>query len=145
VQYTKGSQSSGGGFLVSHCYYATADSVKSVSLAVTQNDPHSPVKGGAKDLWKKSFRQHDAEETEHERDKEKTERERNREEREKSLPPKKIDGIGDDAFWSGTRFGGALYVLKKDFFIRISLGGPEGEETAINKSKALAQKALERL
>ena len=43
------------------------------------------------------------------------------------------------------RFGGALYVLKKDSLIRISVGGLENEETKINKSKALAQKALQRL
>ena len=60
-------------------------------------------------------------------------------------PPKKIGGIGEEAFWSGGRFGGALYVLKGDLFIRISVGGPDNEETKIEKSKTLAQKALDRL
>src|SRR5437870_5657463 len=46
---------------------------------------------------------------------------------------------------TANRFGGALYVLKKDSLIRISVGGLENEETKINKSKALAQKALQRL
>jgi len=43
--------------------------------------------------------------------------------------------------------GGTLYVLKKekDVFMRISVGGADNEETKINKSKALAQKAIERL
>jgi hypothetical protein len=35
--------------------------------------------------------------------------------------------------------------LKKDVFIRVSVGGPDNEETKISKSKALAQKALQRL
>jgi hypothetical protein len=43
------------------------------------------------------------------------------------------------------RFGGVLYVLKGDAFISISVGGPDTEETKINKSKTLAQKALQRL
>jgi hypothetical protein len=44
-----------------------------------------------------------------------------------------------------TRFGGALYVLKKDSFNRISVGGSDNEETNIKKSKALAEKALQGL
>ena len=66
---------------------------------------------------------------------------------EEHAPPKKISGVGDEAFWFGSRVGGALYVLKgeKDLFIRISVGGADNEETKINKSKALAQKALKRL
>ncbi len=145
VTDTKGTENSGKGFLVSQCYYSTKDSSRSVSLAVTQRDPGSSVKASPKDLWQKSFGRYDDETKEHERDKEKTEKQGTREEREKSVPPKKINGIGDDAFWSANRFGGALYVLKKNSFIRISVGGPENEETQINKSKALAQKALDRL
>jgi hypothetical protein len=53
--------------------------------------------------------------------------------------------VGEKAFWSGNRFGGALYVLKGDVFIRISVGGPDKEETKIEKSKRLAEKALGRL
>jgi hypothetical protein len=61
------------------------------------------------------------------------------------LPPKKIDGIGDEAYWTAGRIGGALYILKDDTFIRISVGGRDKEETKIDKSKALAEKALRRL
>jgi len=56
-----------------------------------------------------------------------------------------IDGIGDEAYWTAGRIGGALYILKDDTFIRISVGGPDKEETKIDKSKALAEKALLRL
>jgi hypothetical protein len=38
-----------------------------------------------------------------------------------------------------------LYVLKGDAFIFINLGGADSEETKLEKSKALAQKALQRL
>ena len=53
--------------------------------------------------------------------------------------------IGEEAYWAPNRFGGVFYVLKGDAFISISVGGPDDEETKINKSKALAQKALQRL
>src|SRR5436853_163015 len=66
-------------------------------------------------------------------------------EEEKGAPPKKIDGIGDSAYWTANRMGGALYVLKNDVFIRVSVGGPDNEEAKIKRSKALAEKALSRL
>jgi hypothetical protein len=64
---------------------------------------------------------------------------------EKGRPPKKVEGIGDDAYWIANRVGGALYVLKNDVFIRISVGGPESEDAKINRCKALAEKALSHL
>lgn len=144
---TKNSESSTGAFRVSQCYFSTAESNKSVSLAVTQND--GPGKPSPKDFWKETFGRYTGKEKESEGDKEKSEslrdQRRGREEEEKSTPPKKIDGIGDEACWSGNRVGGALYVLKKDVFIRISVGGPDNEAAKIDKSKALAQKALDRL
>jgi Protein of unknown function (DUF3558) len=142
---TQSSGQSGKGFIVSECYYVAKDSSRSVSLTVTQGDPSSPARGNPKDFWNKTFGRYSGEEKEQERDKEKTERERNREEREKSVPPKKINGIGDDGYWSVNRFGDALYVLKKDSFIRISVGGSDNEEAKLNKSKALAREALQRL
>jgi len=41
--------------------------------------------------------------------------------------------------------GGALYVLKNDVYIRVSVGGPEAEDGMIKRCKALAEKALSRL
>jgi hypothetical protein len=149
IKETKSSARSDGAFRVSQCFYTAAEFSKSVSLAVTQRDPESSVKRGPKDFWKETFGRYTGEEKEREGDKEKREslrdQARARGEEEASTPPKKIDGIGDEAYWTGNRFGGALYVLKKDAFIRISVGGPDNEETKINKSKAIAQKALQRL
>jgi len=149
IKETKSSRRSDGGFHVSQCFYTAAEFSKSVSLAVTQSDPDSPAKRSPKDFWEGSFGRYEVEAKQREGDKEKKEslREQTREKgkEEESVPPKKIAGIGDEAYWAGNRFGGALYVLKKDAFIRISVGGPDDEATKINKSKALAQKALERL
>jgi hypothetical protein len=64
---------------------------------------------------------------------------------DKTGPPKKIDGLGDAAYWTANRMDGALYVLKNNAFIRISVSGPDKEEAKIDRSKALAQKALSQL
>jgi hypothetical protein len=149
IKETKSSERSNGVFRVAQCFYTAAEFSKSVSLAVTQRDPASAATRSPKDFWKETFGRYTGEEKEREEDKEKKEslreQTRGKAEEEESVPPKKIDRIGDEAYWIGNRFGGALYVLKKDAFIRISVGGPDNEETKINKSKALGQKALERL
>ena len=67
------------------------------------------------------------------------------EENEPVVPPQKIPGVGDDAYWTSSRVGGALYALKGNAYVRISIGGPSNQATKMNRSKALAQKALARL
>jgi hypothetical protein len=161
VRETKNDGRNDGGLSISQCFYSVANFSKSVSLAVTQQDPDSPAKLAPREFWKRTFHRDDEEkdrerekERERERDKKgekKDEKERaqsggrEEEEGEESAPPKKITGVGEEAYWTGSRVGGALYVLKKNAFIRISVGGPGNEEEKINKSKALAQKALKRL
>ena len=45
----------------------------------------------------------------------------------------------------GSPAGGLLYVLQNDYLVRISVGGTGDEQSKLEKSKALAQKALSRL
>jgi hypothetical protein len=113
----------------------------SVSLAVIRPSTGSE----ARDYWEKTMggsSEQSVGETQREGIDQKSER---GEEEEKKNPPKKIDGVGDEACWSGNRFGGALYVLKRSVILRISIGGPDDQETKIEKSKRLAEKALARL
>ena len=147
IKDTKSSVRLDAGFRVSQCFYTAEDFSKSVSLAVTQRDPASSDKRSVKDFWNETFGRFTDEEKNG--DKEQAERLRGqtrREDEEKAfIPPKKIDRIGDDAFWSPNPVGGAIYVLKKDVFIRISIGGHDNEEGKLDKSKALARKAIDRL
>jgi len=149
IKETKSSVRSDAGFRVSQCFYTAEDFSKSVSLAVTQRDPNSSGERSVKDFWNETFGRFTDEEKESNAGKEERERLREqprREGEEKALiPPKKIDGIGDDAFWSPNPVGGAIYVLKKDVFIRISIGGHDNEEGKLDKSKALARMAIDRL
>jgi hypothetical protein len=119
----------------------------SVSLAVIEHNPQDASAPNAKGYWTESFRRFTGDESDEEKPGEKKEKRGGveREEKEKRVPPKRLDGIGEEAYWSGTRFGGALYVLAKDAIVRISVGGPDNEENKIEKSKELAEKALARL
>jgi hypothetical protein len=144
IKDTKGSEQSDGSFRIAQCFYNAETFNKSVSLAVTQSDPASAKPRNPKDFWKETFGRYEGEAKEEKGDEQKKESLREQEE-EKARPPKKLDGIGDAAYWTANRMGGALYVLKNDVFIRISVGGPESEEAKINRCKALAEKALSRL
>lgn len=137
------------GFRVSQCFYTAVDFSKSVSLAVTQRDPTSSGKRSVDDFWNETFGRFTDEKKTSNSDRDERQRlgeKARREGEEKTfMPPKRIDGFGDGAFWSASRVGGAIYVLKKDVLIRLSIGGRDNEESKLDKSKALAQKAIDRL
>lgn len=142
----KSSAGRSGNLLMSQCYYASIEPNKSVSVAVIEKDPQSaesdprrfwaeilaPFKEGAQGEDERAEKQENSSGEAHETE-------------ERKLPPKRIEGVGEEAFWNGNRFGGALYVLRTDVIIRISVGGPDNEEVKIEKSKTLAGKALARL
>jgi len=132
---TKNSARSDGGFRVSQCFYTATEFSKSVNLALVQTDPSGPARRTPKDFWKEKFDPYENEEP----------KTHSGGEKEQGSPPKKIEGLGDDAYWVGNRFGGMLYVLKGDAFISIGVGGSDDLETKLKKSKALAEKALQRL
>lgn len=145
-----GNQTTNGKIYISQCYFAAEPPHQSISLAVTQSDPAAKDADGAADYWRQITRHVDRDEKgESEEDREKREslkeRERGEDEEEAGQALKKIDGVGEEAYWSGTRVGGALYVFEKDIIVRISVGGPDNEEAKIDKSKKLAAKALQRL
>src|SRR5207247_1918203 len=142
VKETKSSARSDAAFRVSQCFYTAAEFSKSLSLAVMQRGPDRPATRKPKDVRQERVSRYRG--AGKERDKDENEIER-KGEKEESVPPKKIDGIGEEAFWASNRFGGVLYVLKGDAFISISLGGTDNEERKLQKSKALAEKALKRL
>jgi hypothetical protein len=142
VNETKSSEQTDGVFLVSQCFYTAAEFSKSVNLALVQKDPNQRDKRSPRDFWKEKFGQYGASDKGHDR---KGKTEANEERERETTPPKKVEGLGDDAYWVGDRFGGVLYVLKGDAFMSIGLGGTDDEETKLKKSKELAQKAVQRL
>jgi hypothetical protein len=139
VSEAKSSERSDGTFRISQCLYTAAEFSKSVNLALIQIDPRQPSKRSPKDFWEEKFSAYET------RSRDSSTSLGMTEEREKGPPPKKITGLGDEAYWVSNRFGGILYILKGNAFISIGIGGTDGEETKLEKSKVLAQKALQRL
>lgn len=129
VQQTKPSNQGGGGMAVSQCYFALPTAVNSAVLTVMRRGAGNATH----EWWEETFhREHEEEKGE-------------REEGEKKAKPEKVDGLGDEAFWTATKIGGALYVLKGDTSVRISVGGKDDLATKLKKSRALAEIALKRL
>jgi hypothetical protein len=126
---TKPTDHAGAGLVVSQCYFELPTPVNSVVVTVTRK-----AEGGRdpSDSWREIFHR------------EETPGKKEEEEKEKAVP-QKIEGVGDEAFWTGTRVGGALYVLKANSYFRISVGGAGDQTQKIEKSKALAEKILKRL
>ena len=129
---TKPSVNTMGGSTVSQCYFLLPVAADSIVLTVTQSaevtTAHAPPES-----WERIFRGDGAPANDRE------------EEESKSPPPEKIAGLGDEAFWAPRRFGGALYALKGNRYITITIGSAGDHETKLKKSKALAEVALKRL
>jgi len=143
---TKASGGSENGMVVSQCFFSLPTFANSVNLVVMQKGDGNGARD-PKEFFEKTFTGSVESEREREREKrkeKKTENTREEEEKEGSAP-QKIEGVGDEAFWTGNRVGGALYVLKHDSCIRVSVGGARDQKTKIEKSKALARLALKRL
>jgi hypothetical protein len=149
IKEAKPSEEHGSSFRMSQCFFSTATFAKSVSFALAVPDPAKPSALTPREYWKKQF--HPLEQAEIEKEKNepaaskaKTPKE-TEEEREKQLSkPRVIDGLGEEAYWVGNPIAGALYVLKGEVFLRISVGGVRDESDRIEKSKVLARAALGR-
>ncbi len=141
IKETKLTGQSTGGFSVSQCFFTLPNFTNSISLLVAQKGEGSGA-NDPKEFWRDTFHEDKAREKSRGRDKKKGEEE---EEEGGGVPLQRIPGIGDEAYWTSSRVGGALYVLKGDAYIRISIGGPADQATKIKRSKILAQKALAKL
>jgi hypothetical protein len=124
---TKPTEKTSAGLAVAQCYFELPTASNSVVLTVTR-----PAPGGRSpaESWKEIFHR---------------EKRAEKKEEEEEREPLKVEGVGDEAFWTGNRVGGALYVLKGDSYIRISVGGAGDQTQKMEKSKTLAESVLKRL
>jgi len=125
---TKPTQHSVGGLNVSQCYFELPIPVNSIVLTVTRKADGG---GDPSQSWREIFHREESA--------------RKKEEKEEEKEPLKVEGVGDEAFWTGNRVGGALYVLKGNCYIRISVGGAGDQAQKIENSKKLALAVLKRL
>ena len=138
VQQTQPTLQKRGDLNISQCYYTaiSADGSQNLSVyvQVIQRNPESVKRGAVKEFWEKTLERERGEKKSEEKD-----------EDEAINPPMHVSGVGDEAFWLGSNRGGALYVLKNDKVVRVTVGGTNEIKTQIEKSKTLAKKALARL
>jgi hypothetical protein len=142
-----------GAFIIAQCYYSLPTTSNSVVLNVTTAGDGQGA-GNPKQFWEDTFGKDEAKggdrNKEREREKERAQAKKDKPkeggaEEEEGAAPEKVNGLGDEAFWIASRVGGALYVLKKDVFFRISVGGAGDEKVKLKKSKTLAQQVLKRI
>ena len=135
LKTTKASQQAGHEFVIDICYYELPTPSNSISVSLAQ--PNPARKDSVREFWEQNFG-----DGEHGR----KEKEREGEgEMEEGAPARKIPGLGQEAFWFSSPIGGVLYVLKGEHYIRISVGGKGTSEAKLNKSRALAKKAIAKL
>lgn len=126
VQETKPTQGVDRGLAMADCYFALPTFTNAVSLSVGQRGD-APNARHARDFWKDIFTEATLRGS------------------EKSPPPKKVEGLGDDAYWTGNERMGALHVLHGERYLRISVGGPGDQQAKIDKCRQLIGAALRRL
>jgi hypothetical protein len=144
VKETKASVQQNGEMQLSVCFFHTAKSAKSVSVALAAPSSTNPSGLSPRKFWQKQFHASEVERGEL-RAADKRALKPESEGEEGAREPRRIAGLGDDAYWVGTPIAGALYVLQGNSFVRVSVGGVSGESARIEKSKVLARAAVERL
>jgi hypothetical protein len=145
---TKTSEQASGTFTTTQCFYATNNLVNSVSLTVTQKNPASSGGQSIREFWEERFGREERHEKDREKGRDKDRKggeEKEGEEEEESLPPQPLKSLGDEAYAVGNAKIGALYVLKGDKLLRISIGGAHTQQVRTEKMKSLVQTALKRL
>ena len=135
---------SGGTFVISQCFYATSNFVNSVSLTVTQQSSNNSAEN-IREFWIQRFRSAGSHDREREKERERNNKPKASEEEEEGAPPERVKGVGEEAYSVGNAKMGALYVLKGDKILRISVGGSHNQAERIQKMKTLAQYAINRL
>ena len=132
-------------FLLSQCYYGSAEPDKSVSVGLMQRNPKDPGTRTITQFWHETFDHFASTENGEGNEKNREESKGDENKEHEGVRPQKIEGIGQASYWLGNPMGGILYVLKNDRMLRISFGGPGSANDKLAKSKALAQKAMSRL
>jgi hypothetical protein len=141
LKSVKLTESNESGLRVSQCFYVLPSFTNSISVDV--------MRGKTATFWRSHFanaREATDDDDDKDRDRAMKMSPPSREaEEEHGNSARKVRGIGDAAVWSGNRVAGALYVLKGDTILRISVGGGGSQEQKIERSKRLAARALRKV
>ena len=146
IAATKGTRRFAGGFEISDCFYRSEAFQDSVSVEVTRRATNttgsSSSSRSVREHWTAMFHAEPGDEDDGPRGEAGG---ANANAKEKEVPPRPVEGVGDEAFWLSNPASGALYVLKGDAYLRISVGGAADETVKQRRATELARKALGRL
>ena len=123
------SEQPAGSFRFTQCFYRTPEYTNSVSVAVGIPLETDRKRSGPRQYWQQQFHAKVSAAPG----------------RKKKEPPRRVAGLGEEAYWVGDPMTGALYVLKGEVFLRVSVGGPPDQAVKIKRATALASHALKRL
>ena len=112
------------------CYFQAEPFSKSVSLEWTRD--REP--GAARRQWDSMFHGKSAESG---REKEEHE--------ERRATPRRVEDVGEEAYWVSSHAGGAIYAWGSGAFVRVSVGGEGGDEEKRGRASAVAREALRSL
>ena len=141
IAATKGTRRFAGGFEISDCFYRSEAFQDSVSVEVTRRATNTTSStGSVREHWTAMFHAEPGDEDDGPRGEAE-----GANAKEKEVPPRPVEGVGDEAFWLSNPASGALYVLKGDAYLRISVGGAADEAVKQRRATELARKALGRL
>jgi len=115
---------------VSQCFYALPLLIDSITVDLSRGDVRT--------FWK----QHFANVRDDDDDEVKPVANRSS---EPEAHARRVEGVGDAAVWSGNRLAGALYAMKGETIVRVSVGGDAPQEQKIERAKKLAARALRKL
>lgn len=149
----------------SQCLYRLPTFTKSVVLEVFRPTPDAPA-GALDEFWRRSFSADAIKGRERENEL-REELKRRREEAVKSAqesgqsreggrkmkepkagvetPPRRVPGVGDEAYWTGNRMTVTLSARKKDAAVSLTVGGPDEHPLKVRKAAELARKVLKQL
>lgn len=139
----KYSEQGGSSFLLRTCFYRTVTFNESISLALAVPNPGSAEDDGPREYWMEHFRAAGASPDGQPADQRSPKTSEEQEER--GSKPVKVSGLGEQAYWIADPHVGTLYVLEDNYFLRISLGGKNGNQVRSKKANDLARAALKRL
>lgn len=161
----QGTEHTAGAVATSQCFYRLPTFSKSINLEVARAAPGSPA-GAVGDYWRKLFgaeaaarraRKLELEEVAKREREELLARERaaggvreggrrRKKDREaEEAPPRRVEGVGEEAYWIGNQTAASLYVLTKGAVVRVSPAAGDAEDVKIQKAAELARRALKRL
>lgn len=128
IKEAKSTTQSTGGLVVSQCYFALPTMVNSISLQVTQGGV-GPGARKVSEIWNEYFGKEAP----------------LMQESNKAGVPRRIEGLGEKAYWVGNDKIGVLSVLFKNSYLTLSIGGAGDQQVKIERCTELARKILARL